>query len=286
MTVTKTKKTRAQREALMAQAHEELMAAYRGLIESDGWLAYLEKMALLLNYSAGNVLRILTARPSATRVASIGTWNRLGRRVRKGEKGIPIIVPMRFRVEAKLADGSVRQDQELRGFRIGHCWDISQTEGEPLSDLAEPVVATGDAPEQVWNGIVELIEAEGFSVSVAPLDGANGETRWHSRQVIISDRLVGRGRCKTALHELAHCQLHRYDPSALATKEVEAESVAWLCVRYLLGEASADEVLGYTGPYLASWSQGDPALVEATAVKVRASALHILDSFEALSKPA
>ena len=115
--------------------------------------------------------------------------------------------------------------------------------------------------------ITAALEAEGFSVSVAPLDGANGETRWHSRQVVISDRLVGRGRCKTALHELAHCQLHRYDRSALATKEVEAESVAWLCVRHLLGEASADEVLGYTGPYLASWSQGNPALVEATAVK-------------------
>lgn len=271
--------TNEKRDARIERAHEELMEAYRELIKSDGWISYLEMMALMPSYSAGNVARILRARPDATKVAAIKTWNRLGRKVRKGEKGIPIVVPIHHRVEAALADGSVTRRQELRGFCLGYCWDVTQTEGSPLVEGPEAVIATGDAPDQVWERVVDLIEAENFSVRISSLDDANGMTNFTTREVIMSDRLVGRGRIKTGLHELGHIKMHFHDQSATSTKEVEAESVAWLCVRNLLGPDGGEEVLAYTGPYLAHWSQGDPALVEVTAVKVRAVAQHILDGF-------
>lgn len=63
-------------------------------------------MALLPNYLAGNVLRVLTAMPTASRVTSMKTWNCLGWRIRRGEKGIHIVVPMQRRVEVAL-DGVV-----------------------------------------------------------------------------------------------------------------------------------------------------------------------------------
>ena len=274
--------TKPARDAQMERAHEELMEAYRELIESDGWVAYLEMMALMPSYSAGNIARILSARPDATKVAAMRTWNRLGRRVRKGEKGIPIVVPMHRRVEAVMADGSVAQNRELRGFRLGYCWDVTQTEGAPLVEGPEAVVATGDAPEHTWDRLVELIESEGYSVSIDRLDGPNGLTNFVTREVVISDRLVGRGKIKTGLHELGHIKMHLHDMSDTATKEVEAESVAWLCIRSLLGADGGGEVLAYSGPYLAHWSNGDPALVEATAVKVRAVAQRILDGFGGL----
>ena len=48
--------------------------------------AYLKKIALFRKYSFGNTLFIVMQRPSATHVAGLTTWNRLGRYVKKGEK--------------------------------------------------------------------------------------------------------------------------------------------------------------------------------------------------------
>jgi hypothetical protein len=48
-------------------------------------------MSRFHNYSFGNVLEIARQRPSASRVAGMCAWNQLGRRVKKGEKGIRIL---------------------------------------------------------------------------------------------------------------------------------------------------------------------------------------------------
>jgi hypothetical protein len=55
---------------------------------SDALTAYLDAMSRFHNYSFGNVLEIARQRPTATRVAGMYAWNQLGRRVRKGEKGV------------------------------------------------------------------------------------------------------------------------------------------------------------------------------------------------------
>ena len=51
-------------------------------------------MARFHAYSFSNILSIVRARPDATRVAGIRTWTELGRFVKRGEKGIPILAPM------------------------------------------------------------------------------------------------------------------------------------------------------------------------------------------------
>lgn len=261
------------RAAQLERAHAELTEAYQAIVASDGWVAYLEMMAMLPSYSPGNVARIMAARPSATMVASLTTWNRLGRTVRKGERGIGIVVPRR-RKRDEDDPGS------LAGFGIGYCFDVSQTEGDPLPEAARPELATGHVDDTLMDRVVALIERHGFTVRRAPLESANGETRFVSKQVVLGDHLVGRGSLKTALHELAHVLLHEGDRSDQAKKEVEAESVAWLCVRQLLGPAGGDEVLAYSGPYLAHWAKGDPDLVARTASVVRTTAAKIVEALE------
>ena len=61
---------------------------------SETLTAYLNAMANFHTYSFGNVLLIARQRPQATHVAGIRTWNELGRRVKRGEKGIAILAPM------------------------------------------------------------------------------------------------------------------------------------------------------------------------------------------------
>src|SRR3984885_5623574 len=61
---------------------------------SHALTAYLDAMSRFHNYSFGNVLEIARQRPDATRVAGLYAWNQLGRKVRKGGKGIRILAPI------------------------------------------------------------------------------------------------------------------------------------------------------------------------------------------------
>src|ERR1700746_4203644 len=61
---------------------------------SDALTAYLNAMSRFHNYSFGNILEIARQKPTATRVAGLYAWNQLGRKVKKGEKGIRILAPI------------------------------------------------------------------------------------------------------------------------------------------------------------------------------------------------
>src|ERR1700727_2680540 len=81
-------------------AKEVIAANVQSLIEqleaghSDALTAYLNAMGRFHNYSFGNILEIARQKPDATRVAGMYAWNQLGRRVKKGERGIRILAPV------------------------------------------------------------------------------------------------------------------------------------------------------------------------------------------------
>jgi hypothetical protein len=135
----------------------------------------------------------------------------------------------------------------------------------------------GELPAQ-WEKVVELITSPGFSLKVADvgyLREANGITDWQNREVVVRDSLPGAQRFKTAVHELAHIQLHEpmsgSRPNRRGIVEVEAESVAYM-VCAALGVDSAD----YSLPYVATWSGGDLQKVSATAERVIRCARQVL----------
>ena len=81
---------------LATNGFEELSQALAGG-KSESLTAYLEVMARFHNYSFRNSWLILLQRPTATRVAGFRQWEKLGRNVKKGEKGIGIFAPMIYR---------------------------------------------------------------------------------------------------------------------------------------------------------------------------------------------
>ena len=95
--------------------------------KSDALTAYLDAMARFHNYSFGNILAIARQKPTATNVAGMFTWNQLGRRVKKGEKGIQILAPMigtrRKRQEEIEQDGAGKSAPVLVGFRAVYVFD-------------------------------------------------------------------------------------------------------------------------------------------------------------------
>jgi N-terminal domain of anti-restriction factor ArdC len=66
-------------------------------------------------------------------VASFHAWHKLGRFVKKGEKGILILAPI-IRKKTK-NNGETEPDESSTavGFSAAYVFDITQTDGQPLS---------------------------------------------------------------------------------------------------------------------------------------------------------
>src|SRR3989442_1240099 len=87
----------AERAEKVRALHEQLVEGVQALTSSEDWLRALETASRFHRYSARNVLLISLQRPSARRVAGYRTWQTMGRQVRKGERGIAILAPCKYR---------------------------------------------------------------------------------------------------------------------------------------------------------------------------------------------
>ena len=108
----------------------------------------------------------LPQRPDATLVAGFGKWKSTGRIVEKREKGIAIFAPCKYKTKVEDEKGEEKNVQQIRGFRVVHVFDITQTEGEELPDLdaVRPKLLDADAPDGIWDALVEQANAAGFEV--------------------------------------------------------------------------------------------------------------------------
>ena len=82
------------------QAIEQLIAALNEG-RSETLTQYLAAIGRFHRYSLRNVMLIASQKPTATHVAGFHAWHKLGRFVKKGEKGILILAPDRPAKERK-----------------------------------------------------------------------------------------------------------------------------------------------------------------------------------------
>ncbi len=113
---------------------------------SESLTAFLDAMAHFHSYSFGNVLLIARQKPDATRVAGMFTWNQLGRRVKRGEKGIAILAPMIGKRRKKQnADTETEEEANksaLLGFRRVYVWDTAK----PKAHRCHPSARSPETP--------------------------------------------------------------------------------------------------------------------------------------------
>ena len=241
------------------QTAKEIIAAnVKSLIQqleaghSDALTAYLDAMSRFHHYSFGNVLEIARQRPSASRVAGMYAWNQLGRRVKKGEKGIRILAPIngiKRKPDAEAEKDITKQNTRvLVGFRNAYVFDVEQTEGVELPAMRE---VYGDVGEN-HDRLLAFIERRGielvFTEKIAPALGMS-----YGGRIAI---LPGQSKAETfatLVHELAHEMLHKAERRTTTTKivrETEAEAIAFVvgkAVGLEAGSASADYIHLYHG---------------------------------------
>ena len=264
----------------LQEIHGRLVAAIEGLVSSDEWKAMLEVSARFHCYSFNNQLLIYLQCPEATRVCGYRAWQRLGRQVREGERGIKILAPCRKRVspiEAEREQDEAERVEILTGFRVVHVFDVSQTEGDELADV-RPKRLTGEVPQQLVDALEQRVTDEGFALKREAIarSARNGYADFERRLVVLRDDLSGAQTAMTLIHELGHVLLHQVtDLCDREIAEVEAESIAFV-VSSALGLDTSD----YSFPYVARWGGGDAEVVAATAERVIAAARDILASID------
>lgn len=237
---------------------------------SESLTAYLTAMARFHHYSWGNIFLILAQRPEATRVAGFHTWRQLGRFVKKGEKGIVIIAPMMIQKQQESHTANDDTNEKILRFRAVYVFDLSQTDGEPLPEIAR---VTGN-PNGHTEQLKALIAKKGIVLEYSDALGS-AEGRSHGGRIAVKPNLPPAEEFSVLVHELAHEMLHTPELRRSLTKmvkETEAEAVAFVVCRAIgleTGSAAADYIQLYNG---------DEAALTASLERIQIAAAEIIEA--------
>jgi len=181
---------------------EEALADLQAQLEagrSEALLEFLECLSRFHRYSWTNCMLIASQMPDATRVAGFRKWLELNRHVRKGEKGIAILAPLTYRRTVEDTHGDESTKIGIRGFKVVHVFDVSQTDGDELPEFPR---ITGE-PGELLVGLETLIRDSGIELryGAVPL-GAKGVSL--KGTIIVAEGLDPAERVAILAHELAH----------------------------------------------------------------------------------
>ena len=201
------------------------------LFESEKYMRYLSVMSKFHRYSVNNTMLIYMQKPEATLVAGFNKWkNQFARHVKKGEHGITIIAPTPYKKKIEEmkrdpdthapildADGKAVMEEkeiEIPMFRPVKVFDVSQTDGKPLPELASSL--SGTVPH--YEAFLEALRRSApvpieFEAMAANMDGYFSPDR---QRIAIREGMSEVQTVSAAVHEVAHSKLH--DP-----KKYEAE---------------------------------------------------------------
>ena len=268
-------------ESPVSDALKVLDQGVANLIATDGWKNYLRVQAQFHQYSFNNTLWLmiqgLQRDVAVSRFAGFQTWKKMGRYVRAGEKSFKVLAPCGYKRTVEKEDGSKEEKFGVRGFKVASTFDISQTEGPDLPEVAHQLQGSDETARETFTRLADWSGARGVPISREVTGGSNGYYLRSDNRIAVSDNLSDIHALKTLCHEVAHSILHATDEGdSRETKEVEAESTAFV-VMTALGFDTSD----YSFGYVAVWSKGSKEAVRAVAGRVQKTAHEILD---ALSK--
>jgi antirestriction protein ArdC len=268
------------RKARLDAASAQLEAAVSTIVTGEDWQRALAFAGRFHHYSANNVLLIMAQcierGIEAHYVAGYRTWQALGRQVRRGEKGLAVLAPCKYRT---IDEETGEETWQVRGFRVEHVFADSQCDGEgDLPTRPAPQLLTGDGPEGLWDAIVAMLSERGYRVERQRYGSENGRTDYAARLVTIAPDLESAAACKTLVHELSHAILHEHRLGEdRGQVECEAESTAFLVL-----DAVGLDAGGYSFAYTAGWSGGKAETVTAALENAKRCAADILEGLGSL----
>ncbi len=226
---------------------------------SETLTQYLSAMGRFRRYSLGNIMLIASQRRDATRVAGFRTWNKLGRLVRKGEKGIFVLAPIMRRKTESPDNLELKESTIPAGFRPVYVFDVTQTEGQELPTVCS---VSGD-PREYLERLAVLINRLAivleYSEDIAPALGTSS-----GGKITLLPGQSPAGEFVTLSHELAHELMHRTERRSATSKsvrETEAEAVA-----YVVSQTIGLETISAAKDYIQLYNGDANLLIESLEI--------------------
>ena len=204
------------------------------LFESEKYMRYLSVMSRFHRYSVNNTMLIYMQKPDATLVAGYNKWkDQFERHVKKGEHGITIIAPTPYKKkieEQKLdpdtkapildKDGKIITEEkeiEIPMFRPVKVFDVSQTDGKPLPELASSL--SGNVPN--YEAFMEALRRSApvpitFEAMAADTDGYFSADH---QKIAVRQGMSEVQTVSATVHEIAHSKLHNQKKIQIANDE-------------------------------------------------------------------
>ena len=183
-------------------------------------------------------------RPDATQVAGFHTWRKLGRFVKKNEKGIAIMAPIIWRKKTEEKE----EDETVLAFKTAYVFDISQTDGKQLPEFARVHGEPGIYVERLRKYITGRGIRLEYSNAIRSAEGLSA-----GGLIVLKKGLSAAEELSVLSHELAHENLHSDRdkmPKDRKIRETEAEAVAFVVCHGIgldTNTASSDYIQLYNG---------------------------------------
>ena len=278
---------------------DKLEQGLQDLFNSDSYRNYLSTMSKFHNYSFNNTLLIAMQKPDATLVAGYKAWQKnFERHVNKGEKAIRILAPAPYKIKEERdkidpvtqellldKDGNPQKEEveiTIPAFRAVSVFDVSQTDGKPIPELAAKELLSD------VEGYQDMIRAvEAISPVPIELEEIAGDSKGYydreAKRIAVQENMSESQTLKTMIHEVAHSKLHSKEVEQdeqkrkdRNTKEVEAESVAYTVCQHF-GIDTSD----YSFGYIAGWSSGrDTKELRSSMDTIRRTASELITGIE------
>ncbi|WP_051209134.1 ArdC-like ssDNA-binding domain-containing protein [Butyrivibrio sp. WCD3002] len=283
---------RPSNEEKLKELTDKLQDGVKAVRDSAEYKKLLATMAKFPHYSLNNCMLIAMQKPDATLCQGYNAWKKMGRYVRKGEKGIKVIAPSPYTIQKEVdvldskgrpvldQDGEpVKQTKELNlmGFKAETTFDISQTEGKELPRVGVDELKGSIDKYEVLMGVLK-------DISPVPIgfedikSGAKGYYHTEDKRIAVQQGMSELQTLKTCIHEITHAMLHGDNAADISKnrKELEAEGTASIVLSFM-GYNTDD----YSYPYLCGYtSDADMKELKASLGTIRQTSSRIIKKIE------
>ena len=296
----KTKEDR-QKEAL-DDVSKQIEEGIRKVFSNDNYRDYLKVVSRFHTYSFNNTVLIAAQKPDATLCAGFNAWKfKYGRHVKKGEKGIRIISPVKIKetVQEEKTDPDTGQpvfneDGQLAAtpkvvwkqrFRASTVFDIGQTEGNPVPENLQmelrQLTSTQEGFDAFMAGLGDISHCQ-FRYAEMP-EGPDSFYDADSREIVIREGMEPGETLKATVREASQQLLldreqagNRTADKTPETRELEAASAA-----YIICDHFGLDTSDFSFPSLDSWSSGqDLKALRESGNTIRGTASQVIRSVE------
>lgn len=243
---------------------------------------HLKFMSNFHDYSLQNQLLIKNQFMGAHAVGSFNFWKEQGASVKKGEKGIKVLVPTPVKFfqrdnewlpvnkanqneKSSIKKGDIETRQKTF-FKIGHVFEYTQTnareKGLEVSEIFGRYHRSGDIEndQELMESFSKLSEKMGVEIrenSPFELGTAKGAYLRNENAIVLNPRNSTADNVGVMIHELAHADLHNHESNSEREKQLSRNEKEYQAemTAYVVANHYGIDTESFSLPYISSWAK-------------------------------